>query len=99
MSRLSERRMRQSEAPTQDVSALDTEVVETEWFDMGDAPRTGVPIVLLGPSDEKQEAWWLVKRHWDAQALRWVTEGAFYVHNAGGARVAFEPVAWTRIPL
>lgn len=79
--------------------ASDSAATDVEWFDMEDAPRTGAVVILRGPDGEMQEAVWAAKRKWNPTALRWTTEGAWYVHNAGGARVPFEPIAWARSAL
>ena len=70
---------------------------DPEWFDMDDAPRDGTPVALLGPDGETAEARWLEKRSFTGS--KWESAGRWYVYNAGGARVAFEPAAWARIVL
>ena len=74
---------------------LDSAATNPEWFDMDDSPRDGAPVALLGPNGETAEARWLEKRSFTG--FKWESVGRWYVYNAGGARVAFEPVAWARL--
>lgn len=87
-----------AESSTPESSAPeDSAATNPEWFDMDDSPRDGAPVALLGPDGETAEARWLEKRSFTG--FKWESVGRWYIYNAGGARVAFEPVAWTRLNL
>lgn len=64
---------------------------------MDDAPKTGVPIILVGATGEEVAARWRSTRRMvvDNDRPRWEPTGFWVVlAQSGNQRVPFEPVGW-----